>query len=114
MSPFNFEVALLLNFVENSMLSSYWKLRLLLNFEENSTLSSYSKSPSYLRDESSLKNIYICLFSVKELSSLHDKHLHRPTMDDSVDEEHAIEIQTQQITQVYDTVQGDTKSLNCA
>ena len=37
---------------------------------------------------------------VKELSALHDKHLNRPTMDDSVDEEHAIEIQTQQITQV--------------
>lgn len=38
---------------------------------------------------------------MKELSALHDKHLHRPTMDDSVDEEHAIEIQTQQITQMF-------------
>ena len=41
----------------------------------------------------------VCV-SVKELLALHDKHLNRPTMDDSVDEEHAIEIQTQQITQV--------------
>ena len=31
---------------------------------------------------------------------LHDKHLNRPTLDDNVDEEHAIEIQTQEITQV--------------
>ena len=37
---------------------------------------------------------------VKELSVLHDKHLNRPTLDDNVDEEHAIEIQTQEITQV--------------
>lgn len=37
---------------------------------------------------------------MKELSALHDKHLNRPTLDDSIDEEHAIEIQTQQITQV--------------
>ncbi|XP_071089238.1 syntaxin-16-like isoform X1 [Haliotis cracherodii] len=38
---------------------------------------------------------------VKELSALHDKHLNRPTLDDSVDEEHAIEIQTQEITQMF-------------
>ena len=37
---------------------------------------------------------------MKELVSLHDKHLTRPTLDDNVDEEHAIEIQTQDITQV--------------
>ena len=40
------------------------------------------------------------LIAVKDLSVLHDKHLNRPTLDDSVDEEHAIEIQTQDITQV--------------
>jgi hypothetical protein len=40
------------------------------------------------------------LFSVKDLTSLHDKHLNRPTLDDSIDEEHAIEIQTREITQV--------------
>ncbi|XP_025115420.1 syntaxin-16-like [Pomacea canaliculata] len=38
---------------------------------------------------------------MKELSALHDKHLNRPTLDDSVDEEHAIEIHTQQITQMF-------------
>ncbi|XP_050398026.2 syntaxin-16 [Patella vulgata] len=38
---------------------------------------------------------------MKELSSLHDKHLNRPTLDDNVDEEHAIEIQTQEITQMF-------------
>lgn len=41
----------------------------------------------------------LCIL-VKELSGLHDKHLTRPAFDDSVDEEHAIEIQTQEITQV--------------
>ena len=39
-------------------------------------------------------------FSVKDLSSLHDKHLNRPTLDDNMEEEHAIEIATQEITQV--------------
>ncbi|XP_070574996.1 syntaxin-16-like isoform X2 [Ptychodera flava] len=38
---------------------------------------------------------------MKELSSLHDKHLNRPTLDDNVDEEHAIEITTQEITQMF-------------
>ena len=38
--------------------------------------------------------------SVKELNTLHDKHLNRPTLDDSVDEEHSIEILTRDITQV--------------
>ncbi|XP_064599143.1 syntaxin-16-like [Liolophura sinensis] len=38
---------------------------------------------------------------MKELATLHDKHLNRPTLDDSVDEEHAIEIQTQDITQLF-------------
>ncbi|XP_041375822.1 syntaxin-16-like [Gigantopelta aegis] len=38
---------------------------------------------------------------MKELSALHTKHLNRPTLDDSVDEEHAIQIQTQEITQMF-------------
>lgn len=37
---------------------------------------------------------------MKELASLHDKHLNRPTLDDSSEEEHAIEITTQEVTQV--------------
>ena len=40
------------------------------------------------------------MLAVKDLSTLHDKHLNRPTLDDNVDEEHAIEITTQEITQV--------------
>jgi len=43
---------------------------------------------------------YCWNFSVDELSALHDKHLNRPTLDDDVGEEHAIEIMTQEITQV--------------
>nr|XP_054764414.1 syntaxin-16-like [Lytechinus pictus] len=37
---------------------------------------------------------------MKELSSLHDRYLNRPTLDDNMEEEHAIEIATQEITQV--------------
>lgn len=37
---------------------------------------------------------------VQELSTLHDRHLNRPTLDDSVDEEQTIEITTKEITQV--------------
>lgn len=38
---------------------------------------------------------------MKELALLHDKHMNRPTLDDSSEEEHAIEITTQEITQVH-------------
>ncbi|XP_066558226.1 syntaxin-16 isoform X1 [Amia ocellicauda] len=38
---------------------------------------------------------------MKELASLHDKHMNRPTLDDSSEEEHAIEIATQEITQMF-------------
>ena len=37
---------------------------------------------------------------MQELSTLHDRHLNRPTLDDSVDEEQTIEITTKEITQV--------------
>lgn len=37
---------------------------------------------------------------MKELASLSDQHLNRPTLDDSSEQEHAIEITTQEITQV--------------
>lgn len=37
---------------------------------------------------------------MKELASLHDQHLNRPTLDDSSEQEHAIEITAQEITQV--------------
>jgi len=45
---------------------------------------------------------YVCryYFAVKELSVLHDRHLHRPTLDDSSEEERAIEMLTDEITQV--------------
>ncbi|BFZ12638.1 hypothetical protein BsWGS_15677 [Bradybaena similaris] len=49
---------------------------------------------------------------MKELSSLHDRHLNRPTMDDSVDEEHEIEIRTQQITQVFSHCQRLVQQIN--
>lgn len=38
---------------------------------------------------------------MKELAVLHDKHLTHPAFDDNTDEEHAIEIQTQEITQMF-------------
>lgn len=38
---------------------------------------------------------------MQELATLHDRHLNRPTLDDSVDEEQTIEITTKEITQVH-------------
>lgn len=37
---------------------------------------------------------------MKDLAILHDQHLNRPTLDDSSEQEHAIEIATQEVTQV--------------
>ncbi|KAM9296839.1 syntaxin-16 isoform 3-T3 [Gastrophryne carolinensis] len=48
---------------------------------------------------------------MKELSSLHDKHLNRPTLDDSTEEEHAIEITTQEITQMFHRCQRAVQTL---
>ncbi|XP_052818635.1 syntaxin-16-like [Mya arenaria] len=38
---------------------------------------------------------------MKELNVIHDKHLTRPAFDESIDEEHSIEILTQEITQMF-------------
>ncbi|XP_048405682.1 syntaxin-16 isoform X1 [Stegostoma tigrinum] len=48
---------------------------------------------------------------MKELASLHDKYLNRPTLDDSSEEEHAIEITTQEITQMFHRCQRAVQSL---
>jgi syntaxin 16 len=37
---------------------------------------------------------------IKELSILHDKHLNKPTLDDNIEEEKAIDRLTQEITKV--------------
>ncbi|XP_033754526.1 syntaxin-16-like [Pecten maximus] len=49
---------------------------------------------------------------MKELATLHDKHLNRPTLDDSIQEEHAIEIQTQEITQMFSRCQRIVHQIN--
>jgi len=38
---------------------------------------------------------------LKELANLHDKHLNRPTLDESSEEERAIDHMTQEITQIF-------------
>ncbi|XP_072013664.1 syntaxin-16-like isoform X2 [Amphiura filiformis] len=48
---------------------------------------------------------------MKDLSSLHDKHLNRPTLDDNMEEEHAIEIATQEITQMFHRCQRAIQSI---
>nr|XP_006125391.1 syntaxin-16 isoform X3 [Pelodiscus sinensis] len=48
---------------------------------------------------------------MKELASLHDKYLNRPTLDDSSEEEHAIEITTQEITQLFHRCQRAVQAL---
>jgi syntaxin 16 len=39
-------------------------------------------------------------FKINDLETLHTRHLHRPTLDDSSDEEQQIEALTQEITRV--------------
>ncbi|KAL0978243.1 hypothetical protein UPYG_G00167910 [Umbra pygmaea] len=48
---------------------------------------------------------------MKELAALHDKHMNRPTLDDSSEEEHAIEITTQEVTQMFHRCQRAVTSL---
>ncbi|PIK63041.1 putative syntaxin-16 isoform X3, partial [Apostichopus japonicus] len=48
---------------------------------------------------------------MKELGVLHDKHLNRPTLDDNVEEEHAIEISTQEITQMFHRCQRSIRTI---
>lgn len=48
---------------------------------------------------------------MKELSTLHDKHLNRPTLDDSMEEEQAIEITTQEITQLFSYCQRTVQQI---
>ncbi|KAM5219761.1 syntaxin-16 isoform 8-T8 [Hipposideros larvatus] len=48
---------------------------------------------------------------MKELAILHDQHLNRPTLDDSSDQEHAIEITTQEITQLFHRCQRAVQAL---
>ena len=45
-------------------------------------------------------SVWCCMISVLELSSLHTRHLNRPTLDDSIDEEHVIEDHTARVTRV--------------
>ncbi|XP_066521150.1 syntaxin-16 isoform X4 [Hoplias malabaricus] len=48
---------------------------------------------------------------MKELATLHDKHMNRPTLDDSSEAEHAIEITTQEITQMFHRCQRSVRGL---
>ncbi|XP_040315666.1 syntaxin-16 isoform X2 [Herpailurus yagouaroundi] len=48
---------------------------------------------------------------MKELASLHDQHLNRPTLDDSSEQEHAIEITAQEITQLFHRCQRAVQAL---
>ncbi|XP_054580486.1 syntaxin-16 isoform X2 [Eptesicus fuscus] len=48
---------------------------------------------------------------MKELASLHDQHLNRPTLDDSSEQEHAIEITTQEVTQLFHRCQRAVQAL---
>ncbi|XP_047133829.1 syntaxin-16 isoform X1 [Hydra vulgaris] len=48
---------------------------------------------------------------IKDLTSLHNKHLNRPSMDDSINEEHTIDITTQEITQLFHQCQRCIQSI---
>lgn len=49
---------------------------------------------------------------MKELSTMHDKHLNRPTLDDNIDEEQTIEITTKEITQMFHQSQTAIQKIN--
>lgn len=49
---------------------------------------------------------------MKDMSALHDKHSNRPTLDDSINEELEIEIQTQEITQMFTKCQRLLQQVN--
>ncbi|KAM6339561.1 syntaxin-16 isoform 9-T9 [Alca torda] len=65
------------------------------SYGSSSPLSSRSMAAAIQYDIARVKQ------KMKELASLHDKHLNRPTLDDSSEEERAIEITTQEITQLF-------------
>lgn len=48
---------------------------------------------------------------MKELAALHDKHLNRPSLDESMGEEHAIEIMTQDITGMFHQCQKEIQKI---
>uniref|UniRef100_A0A8D1C6T1 Syntaxin-16 n=2 Tax=Sus scrofa TaxID=9823 RepID=A0A8D1C6T1_PIG len=48
---------------------------------------------------------------MKDLAILHDQHLNRPTLDDSSEQEHAIEIATQEVTQLFHRCQRAVQAL---
>eukprot|EP00128_Syssomonas_multiformis_P014591 Colp12_sorted_trinity150504_noHs@15059 len=48
---------------------------------------------------------------IRELSQLHEKHVKRPNLDDNADEEHTIEIMTQQITNMIKENEKKVKAL---
>ena len=48
---------------------------------------------------------------IKELSQLHENHISRPTFDDSMEEEQAIEILTQEITKLFQKCQKEIKGI---
>ncbi|KNC75591.1 hypothetical protein SARC_11889 [Sphaeroforma arctica JP610] len=49
---------------------------------------------------------------MKELHTLHDKHLNRPNMTDGREEEYEIEVMTQDITQMFQSTQQAIQGLN--
>lgn len=68
--------------------------------EMSGSLNSTCFSPVSLKLLDDSEKCCLLYLLVQELSTLHDRHLNRPTLDDSVDEEQTIEITTKEITQV--------------
>ena len=48
---------------------------------------------------------------MKDLNALHNKHINRPTLDDSINEEHTIDVTTQEITQLFHQCQRCIQSI---
>ena len=77
-----------------------WYIILLLPIAQSIYVRETCFSPVSLKLLDDSEKCCLLYLLVQELSTLHDRHLNRPTLDDSVDEEQTIEITTKEITQV--------------
>ncbi|XP_009860254.3 syntaxin-16-like [Ciona intestinalis] len=82
-------------------------------YDEESRIGFRKCLPPQWTDEShDLKyNISNIEQKMQDLSLLHDKHLHRPTLDDDVEEEHEIEVMTLEITHLFHQCSAAIKTI---
>lgn len=81
---------------------------------ENGKAKAYSKiPPDWTSDVDEIQyDITKIKNKLKDLASLHDKHLNRPTLDDNIDEEKKIDSLTQEITNILGQAQMKVRKIS--